>query len=600
MINKNGVESCSRCILVKGKSAHSLLASLVMSLLCFVLGVTWINQAIAQEFGAPELVNGPLDPLEDVGALGSNFQVSPSGNEVFYSTTDGSDGSISLFRRSLVDDSVQRITSVSRIFEDRNSFIPRLDLHGFSSDGARLIYRVRLLSTSSSEVDRQDDFFSLPVAGGVPSRIVDLLANNIAGSVLVGRDRIYFASRVGSALVDTLNSVSNNGGAITVLANTPTPSGEVTFTSIRQLLESPDGNQLIYLTNSFRSSESSFIDLFTVPTDGSLAPLRLTPANLFGQVQVGVTSANMFRITNDSRRVIFTLGTDENFSADQLYSAPIAGGTPLRLDNQSLANGDISTLLLSPDSSRVVYQQRLSDTTDSSVQVFSVPVIGGTVVPLTPIIGANIQGISPDSQNLLYLSDQLTDGTTEAFVVPLTGGLPRRVNSDLTPGGDLVNTVRGHRFTPDSTRIVYQADQVTDGEVEFFVAPVSGGPIVKLGIPSSQTVGVFGISFDFTSDSNWLIYITFPTSLDDGISELFAVDLVGGAPIRLNDQLPFGSEGVGFVSIDQANQRIFYIADQNVFDQFELFSVDIPQPENEESEFFVIPIQGRGAVVVPL
>ena len=65
------------------------------------------------------------------------------------------------------------------------------------------------------------------------------------------------------------------------------------------------------------------------------------------------------------------------------------------------------------------------------------------------------------------------DGDSEVFVVDLSSGAPvgpTPVNGPLVAGGDVLDL----RWSPDSTRLAYLADQDTDGVNELYVVDVSG------------------------------------------------------------------------------------------------------------------------------
>jgi hypothetical protein len=60
---------------------------------------------------------------------------------------------------------------------------------------------------------------------------------------------------------------------------------------------------------------------------------------------------------------------------------------------------------------------------------------------------------------VLYLADQTTDTVNELFSVPSAGGTPVKLNGTLVPGGDVLS----HQCSPNSSRVLYVADQKTDG-----------------------------------------------------------------------------------------------------------------------------------------
>ena len=60
--------------------------------------------------------------------------------------------------------------------------------------------------------------------------------------------------------------------------------------------------------------------------------------------------------------------------------------------------------------------------------------------------------ISPNSKHVVYRADQDTDEVLEIYSVPITGGTPVKLNGSLVPGGD----TSWFELSPDSSRVVYR------------------------------------------------------------------------------------------------------------------------------------------------
>ena len=211
----------------------------------------------------------------------------------------------------------------------------------------------------------------------------------------------------------------------------------------------------------------------------------------------------------DSSRVLY-LADQTTDNVNEVFSVPSAGGMAVKLNGPLVANGDVSVtrLQFSPDSSRVLY---LADqTTDGVNEVFSVPSGGGMAVKLNgPLVaGGEVSdtttvGFSPDSSRVVYLADQTTDEVFEVFSVPSAGGTATKLNGPLVADGDVI----AHVFSPDSTRVLYYADQTTDGVNEIFIVPSAGGTAVKLNGPLVAGGGVIIGSLQFSPDSSRVLYI---------------------------------------------------------------------------------------------
>ncbi len=141
---------------------------------------------------------------------------------------------------------------------------------------------------------------------------------------------------------------------------------------------------------------------------------------------------------------------------------------------------------ISPDSARVVYR---ADSTDTLNELWSVPIGGGAVTRLnrTLAAGGDVQAflISPDSSWVVYGADQDQDAKDELLRVPLAGGTVEDVNGPLVFGGDVSLTFLSapvFTISPDSLNIVYAADEIVDGEIELFKSVVGGPPGAPLDV----------------------------------------------------------------------------------------------------------------------
>ena len=110
-------------------------------------------------------------------------------------------------------------------------------------------------------------------------------------------------------------------------------------------------------------------------------------------------------------------------------------------------------------------------------------IAGGTRTRLNGTLGSGgdvlDHAISPDSTRVVYLADQNVDALNELWSVPVGGGTATRLNRTLTSGGD----VQAFRISPDSNFVVYGADQDTDTVDELLSVSLTGGSVVNLNDP---------------------------------------------------------------------------------------------------------------------
>src|SRR5688500_16124114 len=98
--------------------------------------------------------------------------------------------------------------------------------------------------------------------------------------------------------------------------------------------------------------------------------------------------------------------------------------------------------------------------------------LNGTLVAGGDVSTAGLQ-FSPDSSRVLYFADQITDGLNEIFSVLALGGTAVKLNGPLVAGGAVSSS--GLAFSPDSSRVIYHADQNVDEVLELFSVPAAGG-----------------------------------------------------------------------------------------------------------------------------
>src|SRR5439155_9878102 len=117
-----------------------------------------------------------------------------------------------------------------------------------------------------------------------------------------------------------------------------------------------------------------------------------------------------------------------------------------------------ASLNFSPDSQTVVYTAKQN--VDEVYELFSVPITGGTPVrlnaPLVPggdvvdsppgySVPANTFMITPDGTRVVYRADQDTNDVIELYSVPIGGGTPVKLNGPLADRGPCVGA---DQYTP--------------------------------------------------------------------------------------------------------------------------------------------------------
>jgi len=219
-------------------------------------------------------------------------------------------------------------------------------------------------------------------------------------------------------------------------------------------------------------------ELYSVPITGPAGSgVKITDPVVYGGSLLHV---NNFELSSDGGWVLYQANLDDTHFYE-LYSVPIAGpaddGVKLNRPLPSGAYGLAIGFEISPDSSRVVYHA--DQDTVWVLELYSVPIAGpsssgvklnGPLVDGGQVLMYGFQ-ISPDSSKVVYRADQETDNVDELYSVPTTGPASDgvRLNDPLVAGGDVYFD---YQISPDSSQVVYRADQDTDDVVELYVADV--------------------------------------------------------------------------------------------------------------------------------
>lgn len=208
--------------------------------------------------------------------------------------------------------------------------------------------------------------------------------------------------------------------------------------------------------------------------------------------------------------------------------------------------------------------------------------VGPTLLSAPMTVGGDVVDFlwSPASTQLVYAADQRVDEQFELFVVDLVGGVPgvpRLVSPPMIAAGDV--STKDFWWSPDGRWVVMLADATQDGDLELYVADVSGPGIVS----AVRVHGALPVGSDvddnvaFVPDGSGLVFLADLSGVDD--HELYYVDLRGpvpGTPVRLNTALPAGGD-VSFdgYTLSPDGRRLAFVADQAIDNQQELYAVNL-------------------------
>jgi len=287
------------------------------------------------------------------------------------------------------------------------------------------------------------------------------------------------------------------------------PAGDVTSFQM-----TPDGTKAVFCCDPEVPGKR---ELFSVPTDGSLPPTKLS-----GLLADDRGVSDGFTLTSDGLRVLYAADRDAS-GVFELFVAPVDGSSaPLELSGTMVAGGDVA---------------RVFQTSGPLVQV------------------------TPDSSRVVYVADQDVDERFELYSVPIDRSSPPiKLNPPLVAGGDIGLDPAGIRLNRDGTRVVYLADQTLDERFELYSAPVDGNGRSRALSGDVVAGGDVSPGFLVLQRSDAVVFLS--DRAVNGISELWLASLDGRAPPRRCSEIvvPAGDVQPDFL-VASDESFVYYRAD---------------------------------------
>jgi Tol biopolymer transport system component len=181
---------------------------------------------------------------------------------------------------------------------------------------------------------------------------------------------------------------------------------------------------------------------------------------------------------------------------------------------------------------------------------------------------------SPDSTRIVYCADQDTPSVRELYLVEVSAlGASAKLNPPLAGGG---NVEAGFAFSADSSFVAYRADQDTDETRELYRVDLASPGVtekVNSALPDFGG-GVTGDVFAFRIRPDDLAIAYSADQVTNGIIELFEVDISDpGISTRVHPDLA-GSSAQPF-EYSANGTRLVYAADQDTSGEAELYVVEV-------------------------
>jgi hypothetical protein len=331
----------------------------------------------------------------------------------------------------------------------------------------------------------------------------------------------------------------------------------------------PDATAVIYI------ADQDFDDVFELYRVNLANPgfsTKLNPAFL----QNSGKDVVEFAVTPDNTSVVYSANqTIDN--AVEIYRTVLANGNNSKLNPDYVAGQNVETFVVLPNSTGVIYRANQNTVTVSELysQPFATPQFNNVRLVAPPLgVGQNVGpfAATPDSLNVVYIANRpLVTNPNQLFIVPVAGGGSIQLNGVLQTNGNVTDFA----VTPNGLSVVYRADQDTDEVFELYsVTLATPGISTKLNGPLANCVPGPGVCGDVTSfgvipDSSGVVYIADQTT--DEVFELFLTVFSGG-----NSQLnpPFvGPEDVTDFVLFPNGAGVVYRADQNTDGINEIYRV---------------------------
>ncbi len=342
----------------------------------------------------------------------------------------------------------------------------------------------------------------------------------------------------------------------------------------------PDGETVVYI----QPDDLVAPELYRVPVAGG-APTLLAAIPAWSAVPNTV-------LTPDGSTVLLARRIEGPVvPLEQLFTVSLEDGELAPLDTPMGADGEVvGHVQVAQDSSHVVFMARQNPQVRVD-ELFSAPLDGGAGARLSRAFpeGGDTKDftITPDSSRVIYRADQRTNNQRELFSVPIGGGIRTRLSGSLPAAGD----VSVYEISPDSATVVYRADQRANNRHELFAVPTMGGDITRLNdsLPAGGDVKTDqrpkgctadpSVAHQITADSSTVVYLA---DQDEGnVRELYAVPIGGGDPVKLNAALG-GKRDVHRFALAPDATRVVYSADQDTDNVRELYSSRLDGRRNTE------------------
>jgi len=510
-------------------------------------------------------------PLSNGDRVQQDFRISADGERVYYTTGEGNNDSANkLYVASTSEVSPSTLLKTAPLDNPLGILISNESPNGDHISVILPNDAFRISRDGTEEVLVDDRFSSFPFIGpqfGQDSDTVfyaTTIESDVNGISRQGLFKHDLSSDIGPVRLDT----QDDGNA----------SLDFGF------FLTSDSNHLVYLSNNSQ--------LFSVSANGG-APIRLDETGVTSFLAFGVDN---FRISADGQRVVYRSFSPETGEAN-LFSVSITGENRVRLNiNISLGSGigALTPFEITPDSQNVVFVGQSGGAENH--ELFISPIATSQPRMLTDGSGSraipNLK-FNVDGSEIIYQETQTGSESpqTRLFSQAIDQLVPRKTlspESSFISATKLSNDGRYIAFIFTSTSVSPEVLQITNLET-------LQEHVIDSGDSEFES---FTRNFDFSNESDFLIFIGQKNQSDSGTNELFAWPTAGGGPVKVSREFETSSGSLASVSrfaIPSSDNRVLYTANiTRPFLAVDLFSADLSSieiPDLEDENQICVPIK---------
>lgn len=388
------------------------------------------------------VISGPLVATADVDA----FAWSPDRQHVAFHSDRDADGKWELYVVNLTGGAPVKVNGPLIASGDVGTFV-------WADDSFHLAY------VADANVILKMEAFVTTISGGAVRVSPNSMHDNGIVTELAwrpGSTRLAYLADLDADADFEVTLVDANG------ANSVTVNGAGTQHSPRW---APSGARLAFLTNSTGNAQDR---LFTITSSGA----GITEvSSLATGGNPAASSVTAYAWKPDGTSLAFVADRDVNGRAE-LNVVAAAGGAVTNVSTVP-AGADVLDFAWSPGASLLAFRRTDAVTFLPELHVvFDTGVADTILADDDGVLGVQEYGWSPDGNRIAYTADHALNNALDLFIANVLGGpiADPQLSAGLLPG----QSVDTFAWNPDSTRLLFIADEDTTGLEDVFFGIVDG------------------------------------------------------------------------------------------------------------------------------